>query len=273
MAPDPAGGSPPTVTLGGGSEGLQEMNPRPETTQPEPGRAAWLMPPAGRATGKVSEQPEGRGEHHLFCLKTESAQNGMGVQGAGWERAGAPQAPPPTGPKCRPAFCPLGLGAYHIVVRREAEGVLLAQQPAVGVVLAGPMPVRPAVVVGEHLRQARGCHSPALLPAHAAWRPRPTGQTDLGPALARSDPHHRAARFGRGWLRHASSMARANCGLRSSGRAGPETEEKWGVLGQAKRGREGAEQQTGRVDWDPRGHPRASASVPRGCDEAQGSAC
>ena len=55
------------------------------------------------------------------------------------------------------------------MVRREAEAVLLAQQLAVGVVLVRPMPVRPAEVVGEHLRQARGCHSPALLPAHAAW--------------------------------------------------------------------------------------------------------
>lgn len=43
--------------------------------------------------------------------------------------------------------------------------------------------------------------------------------------------------------------------------------------GQAERGRQGAEQHTGRVDWDPRGQPRASVSGPRGWDEAQGSAC
>lgn len=82
------------------------MNPRPKTTQPEPGRAASSGPDA--PSRPRHRKPEGRGKHHQFRLKPESAHNGVRVQGAGWERA--PRAPALTGPKCCPAFCPFGVG-------------------------------------------------------------------------------------------------------------------------------------------------------------------
>lgn len=50
----------------------------------------------------------------------------------------------------------------HVVVRREVKGVVVGQQPAVGVVRVRLLAVSPVVVVPQHLR--RGAASRPVLP-------------------------------------------------------------------------------------------------------------
>lgn len=152
-------------------------------------------------------------------------------------------------------------------MRGEAEGVLLAQQPAVGVVLVRTMPVRPVIVIGEHLgREGVSQLGPAETEAH---------RTDRAWSCARQAPtpitgQHVLMRPVGGKVQacqqHGTSDPTVTVAV---GGLGPEDGEE---VGCARVGRGGPGRPTGRVVWDPGGHPRASFSMPRGWDEAQGSA-